>query len=469
MSTQLAQQYEDNEQFEQAFEEYKKLYEQNPKDMTIIERLAHLALMIGDKNEAANYYMKMLEFDATNIMVYEQLMDIFVDTDKFKYYINRGNLHSVQQQYEHAANDYRKALQHAQEETQIINTRFILASILAQLGDNNKAIDEYMKLLDYENIPELAYLNLAKLFVAENTLSSAINVLERGYSKYADSRVIRENLANLCLKDGQLEKALEITKNELLKINCLLEMDKADEAFAILSSLDEATKATAKYHQLLSQYHYVKKDYDKALLEVEEFRKLEQNSPLVYQMAALIFEEKHDDYNAHVNWGRYNLIRGSKDIAINEFLNAVQLKNDDVSLLISLAMLLEESGDKNHAMEYYDRVSQLEPNNINALSKLADFRESIGDYHSECDYLEKWYEADKRNHLLIKRLAQCYEKLKNKPAAVDCYKKYLQVATTAQDYETVKAYLAKLENTEMVEEEGLIDKLMRFFNKGKDL
>ena len=132
-------------------------------------------------------------------------------------------------------------------------------------------------------------------------------------------------------------------------------------------------------------------------------------------------------------------------------------------------MLLEESGDKNHAMEYYDRVSQLEPNNINALSKLADFRESIGDYHSECDYLEKWYEADKRNHSLIKRLAQCYEKLKNKPAAVDCYKKYLQVATTAQDYETVKAYLAKLENTEMVEEEGLIDKLMRFFNKGKDL
>ena len=129
-------------------------------------------------------------------------------------------------------------------------------------------------------------------------------------------------------------------------------------------------------------------------------------------------------------------------------------------------MLLEECGDKNHSMEFYEKLSILEPNNTKALEKLADFRESIGDYRAECDYLEKWYEADKRNYALIKRLAQSYEKLKNKPSAVEFYKKYLQVATTAQDYEAVKSHLAKLENTEMAaEEEGLIDKILRFFNK----
>lgn len=467
MSTQLAEQFEENEQFEQALEEYKKLFEQNPKDLNIIERLAHLSLMVGKREDAADYYTKMLAFDATNTMVYEQLMDIYIDTDKFKYYINRGNLHSVQQQYEHAANDYKKALQHTQEETQIINTRFVLASILAQLGDNTKAIDEYMRLLDYEEIPELAYLNLAKLYVAEDTLGSAINVLERGYSKYKESRAIRENLANLYLRNGQFDEAYNTTENTLLKVNALLEKEEADEAMKLLETVDEASKNTAKYHSLLSQYYYVKRDYGKALLEVEEFRKIEPNSPLVYQMAALIFEAQNDDYHAHVNWGRYNLVRGNKDIAINEFLNAVQLKNDDSSLLVSLAMLLEESGDKNHAMEYYDRVSQLEPNNISALAKLADFRESIGDYQTEIDYLEKWYEADKRNHSLIKRLANAYEKVKNKPSAVEYYRKYLQVATTAQDYELVKTHLAKLENTEMVEEEGLIDKLIRFFNRNK--
>lgn len=467
MSTQLAQQYEDNEQFEQALEEYKKLYEQNPKDLTLIERLAHLSLMVGNKDDAADYYMKMLAFDATNIMVYEQLMDIYIDTDKFKYYINRGNMHSVQQQYEHAANDYKKALQNTQEETQIINTRFVLASVLAQLGDNIKAIDEYMKLLDYDEIPVLTYINLAKLYMAEDATGSAINVLERAFAKDIDKELIREQLAALYLKDGQIDKVLEVTNDLLLKAKCYLEKEQLEEALKILESVDEKTKSTAKYHSILSQYFYVKKEYDSALLEVEEFRKIEPNSPLVYQMAAIIFEAKNDDYNAHVNWGRFNLVRGNKDIAINEFLNAVQLQNDDVNLLVTLAMLLEESGDKNHAMEYYDRVAQIAPNNTSALSKLADFRSSIGDYQTEIDYLEKWYEADKRNPEVIRRLAMTYEKVKNKPSAVEYYKKYLQVATSANDYETMKVRLEQLEHTDMVEEEGLIDKLMRFFSRNK--
>jgi len=465
MSTQLAEQYEENEQFELAFDEYKKLHEQNPKDLNIIERLAHLALMINRKDDAAAYYMKMLEFDATNIMVYEQLMDIYIDTNKFKYYINRGNLHSIQHQFEHAANDYKKALQNTQDEKQIITTRFVLASVYVQLGQNLKAIDEYMRLLDYEEIPPQTYLNLAKLYMDENTIGSAINVLERAFSKNIDTENIRENLANLYLKDGQLDKAFEITKNNMTKAKCLLDQEKPDEAFKLLETVDDKGKTSARYHSLLSQYYYLKKDFDKALIEVEEFRKIEKNSPLAFQMAAIIFEEKNDDYNAHVNWGRFNLLRGNKDIAINEFLNAVQLKDDDVNLLTSLAMLLEESGDKNHAMEYYDRVSQLEPNNVSALSKLADFRNNIGDYQAECDYLEKWLEADKRNLQLIKRIAQCYERIKNKPSAVEYYKKYLQIAPAGEDYENVKAHLAKLENTEMVEEEGLLDKLMRFFNK----
>ena len=269
MSTQLAIQYEENEQFEQALEEYKKIYEQNQKDLSVIERLAHLSMMVGQKEEAAGYYMKMLEFDATNTMVYEQLMDIYIDTDKFKYYINRGNLHSVQQQYEHAANDYKKAVQNTDDEKQIINTRFVLASVYVQLGQNTKAIDEYMRLLDYDEIPVPTYLNLAKLYINEDAIGSAINVLERAYSKNIDVEHIRENLAGLYLRDGQLDKALETTQDNLTKAKCLLEKEDADEAYKLLESADDNAKNTAKYHSLLSQYYYVKKDFDKELLEVE--------------------------------------------------------------------------------------------------------------------------------------------------------------------------------------------------------
>ena len=56
MSIQLAEQFEANEQYEQAFEEYKKVYEQNPDDLGILERLGHLALILEKPDDAANYY-----------------------------------------------------------------------------------------------------------------------------------------------------------------------------------------------------------------------------------------------------------------------------------------------------------------------------------------------------------------------------------------------------------------------------
>ena len=466
MSIQIAEQYEENEQYDKAYEEYKKIYDKNPKDMNILERLGHLSMMLGNKQEAADYYSKILEFDVTNSMVYEQLMDIYQDIDRFKYYIHRGNLHSIEHKFEHAINDYKKALSHTQEEKDIITTRFVLAALYAQTGNSTKAIDEYLRLLDYSEIPSETYINLAKLYIAENAASSAINVLERAVAKGINSESIRETLADLYLKNNQANKAMEITQNELTKVKCMLDCGDDDKAYEILSSNKDKYQTNAKYHSLLAQYYFMKNKFDEALGEVEEFDKYEKNSPLTYQMRALIYENKKDDYNAHINWGKYNLLRGNKDIAINEYLNAYQMRDDDLNLLNSLAVLLEENGDKNHAMEIYERIAKLEPNNIKAIEKIANFRHDIGDYRTECDYLELWYESDKRNYPLIKRMAQIYEKLRNKPSAIEFYKKYLQ-STTVPDYEVVKAHLAKLENTEMemANEEGWLDKIMRFFNK----
>ena len=196
MSIQTAEQFEENEQYDEAYTEYKKLYEHKPNDLQILERLGHLAMMLNKGDEAAEYYSKILEQDATNTMAYEQLMDIYQFKDKYKYYIYRGNLHSVEHQLEHAINDFKKALVNAEDDKEIQTTRFVLASLYTQTGSNMKAIDEYLKLLDYEGIPDETYLNLANLYLKENALSSAVNVLERAFNKGIDSNNIRESLAN---------------------------------------------------------------------------------------------------------------------------------------------------------------------------------------------------------------------------------------------------------------------------------
>lgn len=84
----------------------------------------------------------------------------------------------------------------------------------------------------------------------------------------------------------------------------------------------------------------------------------------------------------------------------------------------------------------------------------------------QAEYLEKLVELDKRNSGLIKRLAKLYEKLKDKENAVKYYQKYLSIAPQSEEAEKIRQKLNKLENTEMVQEEGLIDKIMRMFNKG---
>ena len=87
MSLQLAEQFEANEQYEDAYREYKEVYEQNPDDLGLLERLGHLSLILDRPEEAAGYYNEIIKRDVTNPLAYEQLMTIYENTDKYKYYI----------------------------------------------------------------------------------------------------------------------------------------------------------------------------------------------------------------------------------------------------------------------------------------------------------------------------------------------------------------------------------------------
>lgn len=465
MSLQLAEQFEANEQYEQAYLEYQKAFEQTPDDLGILERLGHLALILEKTDEAANYYHKILERDVTNSLAYEQLMSIYENTDRYKYYVYRGNKNSLEGKLEFAINDFKKALSHASEETQIVMTRLTLANLYHQLGNTLKAIDEYNFILEYDNLHEEIFLQLADIYMKDGAYPSAIDALMRAKQKGFDTDRINEALAAVYLKSGDPEKTIEFTKDELLKIQAMLEIGKVDEAYEKLQSLPEEYKKTPRYYTLQAQYYYSAKEYDKALEFIDEYDKIVPNSPLTYQMRALVYDENGDEYNAHLNWGKYNITRKNIDIAINEFLNAVQLKNDDVDLLFTLAALLTDNGETNHAAEYYERIVELDPNNKEALRKLAAFREGIGDYKMQVQYLEKIVDVDSKDLSALKDLARGYEKVKANKKAIEVYNKYLELVKDPVDHKMAQERLNKLTASVSDEEEsvGLLDKIMNFF------
>lgn len=465
MSINLAEQLEENEQYDKAYEEYKKIYAQKPKSIDILERLGHLAMILHKQDEAAEFYAKVLELDATNELAYEQLMDIYFHTDRFKYYTMRGNLHVLQQELSHAIGDFKKAIDKSQTEEQMNATRFALANLYEITGKHHQAIDEYLRIIDTSNSNEAVYLRLAQVYYKEDAISSAVEILERARANGFDTDEVKETLAQLYLKNNEPDKARGLTKDELVKVKSLLEEGANQSAYEILEKMDSKDKQSSQYHLLLAQYYFNVKDWEKSLNAVSEFEKLEQNSPLIYQMRALIYEEQGNDFDAHINWAKYNLSRGDKDVALNEYFSAYQVKSDDAILTRNLAELLEDMGDKAHALEFWEKLTDLDSGNRKALEKVAEFKESIGDYRSEAAVLEKLYALDSKNALVVKKLATSYEKIKNKEKSLAFYNKFLEISPVSDETEQIKAKIKKLESTAMEEDEGLIGKIMNLFAK----
>lgn len=472
MSIELAEKYEQDENYEEAYSEYVKLLTSRPQNVDLLQRTANVASILGKIDEAENYFSKILELDPSNEVAYEQLMDMFISTDKFKYYSYRGNLHLIQQKFEHAAGDFKKALDKAPDLAKANMTRFILATIYDKNGKKHNAIDEYLRILDSQDAPIEAYINLSKIYEEEDILSSAAEILERAIKDGFDDQKIKDLLAEIYLKNNRTDAASKVSSDKLIQLRCLIEDENFDEAENKINEMQSDYKKNPKFLTLVAQFYYAKKDFDKAFEYVNEFAKFDKNSPLIYQMRALIHEEKGDEFEEHYNWAKYNYIRGNKDVALNEYMSAHHSKPEDSALIITIAELLDEMKDRTHAIEFYEKLYKLEPQNKKALERLGEFRESIGDYKMSIEYFEKLYEIDKRNSRILKSLAKAYEKTKAHDKAVEFYSKYLSSSAISEN-ETIeiKKKIEKLEVKKKdyadasAEDDGLIGAIMKFFGK----
>ncbi|MCQ2753874.1 MAG: tetratricopeptide repeat protein [bacterium] len=405
----LAEQLEMDEKYEAAYAEYKKELPHRSNDIELLTKLGHIALILNNKNEAKAFYGRILELDPSNILAHEQLIDLFCEEDKFKHYLLKGNMYSLQQQFSHAKSAYKKAIDSATDLKEGLPARFLYAGICEEQGKYQDAIDEYLKISDVEGSDPLVFIKLAELYEKTEGLYSAVETLERavkerGYAQF------EEILAGYYIRNSQPDKAYEITKNDLTKARALMDMGKNSEAFEILDKVRENFKTQPLIHSLLAQYYFQEKQFENAFAEIDEYEKLDSNSPLIYQMRALIYEELDDGFNEHICWAKYNNLKGNKDVALNEYMMAYQFNDSDVDLIETIASQLETTGDKTKACEFYERLVDLQPNSPSALQKIAEFRESIGDYTGAIDYMEQLKSVDPRNSYVEEN----YERLQNR-------------------------------------------------------
>lgn len=404
----LAEQLEQDEKYEEAYAEYKKQMAQKPADVELLTKLGHLALILEKKEDAKIYYAKILEIDPPNILAHEQLIDIFMHEDRFKYYLLRGNLRALQQQMSHAKSDFKKAIDHAKDPQEALPARYLYAGLCEGQGRLNEAIDEYLRISDYDEKNPVVFLKLAELYEKTEGLVAAIQTLERG-RRDRGFKDFEEILAGYYIRNSQPEKAYELAQSELTKARALFDMGRNDAGYEILMGVKDKYSKEKIFHSLLAQYYFQKDMFEEAFKEIDEYEKIDSKSPLIYQMRALIYEKQGDAFNGHINWGKYNVMRGEKDVALNEYLTAYRFNDKDVDLIETIAALLEAEGDKTKASEFYERLADVDPKNRLALEKIAEFRESIGDNYGAIEYMERLKEIDPRNQFLQDN----YEKIKS--------------------------------------------------------
>ena len=404
----LAEQLEQDEKYEEAYAEYKKQMAQKPADVELLTKLGHLALILEKKEDAKIYYAKILEIDPPNILAHEQLIDIFMHEDRFKYYLLRGNLRALQQQMSHAKSDFKKAIDHAKDPQEALPARYLYAGLCEGQGRLNEAIDEYLRISDYDEKNPVVFLKLAELYEKTEGLVAAIQTLERG-RRDRGFKDFEEILAGYYIRNSQPEKAYELAQSKLTKARALFDMGRNEAGYEIQMGLKDKYSKEKIFHSLLAQYYFQKDMFEEAFKEIDEYEKIDSKSPLIYQMRALIYEKQGDAFNEHINWGKYNVMRGEKDVALNEYLTAYRFNDKDVDLIETIAALLEAEGDKTKASEFYERLADVDPKNRLALEKIAEFRESIGDNYGAIEYMERLKEIDPRNQFLQDN----YEKIKS--------------------------------------------------------
>ena len=404
----LAEQLEQDEKYEEAYAEYKKQLPHKSNDVDLLTKLAHVALILDKKDDAKIYYGKILENDPANILAHEQLLDIYVHEDKFRYYLLRGNMHALQQLMSHAKSDYKKAIDAAKDAQEALPARLLYAGLCEGQEKYQDAIDEYLKISDYDEKNAGVFAKLAELYEKTEGIISSIQILERGV-KDRGLKELEELLAKYYIRNSQPQQALDITKDDITKARALFDLDRNEEGYQLLMQIKDKRQKEPVFHSLLAQYYFQKDMFDEAFKSIEDYEKLAPNSPLIYQMRALIYEKKDDGFNEHINWGKYNIVRGNKDVALNEYMTAYRFDSKNIDLIETIAALLEAEGDKTKACEFYEKLIDLDNDNINALEKLADFRESIGDNRGAIEYIEHLKKIDPRN----KFVEENYDRLVN--------------------------------------------------------
>ncbi len=348
-------------------------------------------------------------------------------------YNNRGTIHHRLGENDQAVQDYDKAVALDPEYFEALTNRGLAQS---RLGKFDSAVADLEWAIQISSDYAPAHEYLAETHFAQKDFAAAINDYARLLPLTNDKAGVYAKRAAVYRDKGQLSDAIDDCTHAL-KLdpkNVSVWYDRAHYYF----DAKDYGRAREDYTQILTMrpkaaaiwteqgilnWVYLK-DFDAALVDCQELKKLQPNNPKPY-------------YNA----GAIYLGRRQYALAVENLEMALELKADDVDTAAALAQAWVRQGDPKQALDIISRVAEkLASPNHDVFSVRGDIHRALGRLDDAVTDYRRAIDLKPASPEIYVSLALVYETQGKEKMADECYEKLV-----AANPDSVFAYLRRAE------------------------
>ena len=400
-----AQQFIDNKKYSSAIASYEKALLLEPNDKILFYNLGWTYNESGDLKKAKDYYQKAISADAAYANAYNGLGSVYLDSNErdkaieqyqlaLKYephhsyaLRNLGLVYRQSGDFDKAINYYKEAA--AADEKYTGKAHYSIGEIyLDELGNYDKAIDEFLLSLNYNPDDKFTLYNLGRAYRKKEELDKAIEFYNESIEvdpKYADAY---NGLGTVYSAKRDFNKAKEFYEKSIdLEADNKYALYNLADSYKNLGELDKAIDFYQKAIETDGNYA----DAYQALGTVYEQKK-DFNKAIEFYQKALEFDPNHEF--ALYGLGNYYAQTGELEKSIDYYNKAIAANSKYADAYVGLGATFDEMKDTGNATLAYENALSIDPYNKYALNNLGILYQRNGETYKAVAYYQQAIEAD---------------------------------------------------------------------------
>jgi tetratricopeptide (TPR) repeat protein len=350
--------------------------EDHPRESGSRMLLAKIFIRQGKIREAAAQYRKVNKLvpeDFTSLLLLSELYLVNNEKERAQYtleevlqidnrsypaHILLARLLVSEKKYDKAQDHYQQAL--------LINwsadLQLEMAEGFLQLKNYHRAIQLYRDLLDRDELNESARIALIHVYLIQKRENKALVELNR--LKAISSRPERVDLtiARLYARRKDYNKAILLLEDVLKK-------DETGEARYLLAILHFQTQKYEVTLQDLQEISLDAEEYEDGIfLQVRALRELKRDEQAIELLESAIAEEKGRNPDMYVLLASLYQFNKQKELGRSTFVRGIKAYPNDDKLLYEYGLYLDYRGEHQQAIEVMQQVISLQPEHAAALN-----------------------------------------------------------------------------------------------------